>query len=318
MPITPLIAPFSDFEAASRATLAYLHQQFGFDLWMTTRTEGNDWILLQIEDHGYGITEGSVLNWQDSFCARMIQGDGPSIAPNAMGVPAYQSAPINQILEIGAYIGIPLHRSDGSLFGTLCAISTQPQPDYLVQHLPTLTLLGQFLSTVLEHDLQSLQQQNELAEMQEHAMTDSLTGISNRRAWEQRLQTEEARAKRFGSPVSVLILDIDGLKELNDEEGHSAGDDLLKRTAQILKTSVRQSDLVARIGGDEFGILAFECDRCAASHLAQKIAHQLLQENISASIGFSQRDHSLGLEHAVLRADQLMYEEKSRHHENDS
>ena len=73
--------PFTDFETATRAALSLLHQRLGFDLWMMTRTDGNDWIVLQVEDHGYKVSEGSVFRWADSFCSQMVIGRGPRIAP---------------------------------------------------------------------------------------------------------------------------------------------------------------------------------------------------------------------------------------------
>ena len=64
--------PFDDFETATRSVLKYLHKKYGFSLWMMTRTEGDDWIILQAEDHGYDVKEGSVFNWADSFCSKMV------------------------------------------------------------------------------------------------------------------------------------------------------------------------------------------------------------------------------------------------------
>ena len=72
---------FNDFEAAGQRVLAFLHQRFGFGLWMVTRTEGEDWIVLQSEDHGYGVKPGTVFRWADSFCSEMVKGNGPRIAP---------------------------------------------------------------------------------------------------------------------------------------------------------------------------------------------------------------------------------------------
>ena len=72
---------FADFESAGRAVLAFLHKRLGFDLWMVTRTEGDNWIVLQSEDHGYGVDTGTVFRWADSFCSGMVNGHGLSIPP---------------------------------------------------------------------------------------------------------------------------------------------------------------------------------------------------------------------------------------------
>lgn len=108
------IAPFSDFASAARNILSYLHHRLGFRLWMVTRTQEENWIMLQVEDHGYGVQEGDVFCWSDSFCSRMVNGEGPCIAPRVSTVPAYREAPIGKQVSIGAYIGIPIVLRDGS------------------------------------------------------------------------------------------------------------------------------------------------------------------------------------------------------------
>ena len=72
---------FKDFQDAGQAVLKYLHQHFGFNLWMITRVEDNDWIVLQSEDHGYAVQPGQVFEWANSFCCHMVAGKGPRIAP---------------------------------------------------------------------------------------------------------------------------------------------------------------------------------------------------------------------------------------------
>lgn len=87
---------FHDFESAGRAVLAFLHHRLGFGLWMVTRTEGEDWIVLQTEGQAYDVNPGQVFCWTDSFCFRMVKGDGPRIAPDSDVIPAYAAAPIGQ------------------------------------------------------------------------------------------------------------------------------------------------------------------------------------------------------------------------------
>ncbi len=66
-----------DFESAGKAVLDFLHKRYGFDLWMLTRVEGDNWIILQAEDHGYHVTPGTTLSWAESFCIEMVRGNGP-------------------------------------------------------------------------------------------------------------------------------------------------------------------------------------------------------------------------------------------------
>ena len=135
------------FRSASTEVVQYLHDRLGFGLWMVTRTEGRDWIVLAADDHGYAVQEGDVFQWADSFCSRMVVDEGPRIAPRSADVPAYAAAPIGDQVPIGAYIGVPLRTSDGKLFGTLCAIDPQPQPDHIVGELPQIEMMARLLET---------------------------------------------------------------------------------------------------------------------------------------------------------------------------
>ena len=101
-------ANFKNFEEAGQAILKFLSQRFGFKLWMITRTEGNDWIVLLSEDNGYDIKPGQVFNWADSFCSQMVLNNAPRIVPYSPDIQIYANAPINQLVTIQAYIGQPL------------------------------------------------------------------------------------------------------------------------------------------------------------------------------------------------------------------
>jgi diguanylate cyclase (GGDEF)-like protein len=100
---------------------------------------------------------------------------------------------------------------------------------------------------------------------------DPLTRLRNRRALQERLEEEFARSVRYGSPLSMLLLDLDGLKALNDQYGHRRGDDALVRVAAAIHTSSRATDMGARWGGDEFAILAPNTGREEAMQLAERI-----------------------------------------------
>jgi diguanylate cyclase (GGDEF)-like protein len=91
------------------------------------------------------------------------------------------------------------------------------------------------------------------------ATTDPLTGLANRRTAEQRLQAEAARSQRYGHPLTVVALDLNRFKQINDEYGHAAGDLVLQAFAQRLSTAIRLSDLAVRMGGDEFMLVLPEC-----------------------------------------------------------
>jgi diguanylate cyclase (GGDEF)-like protein len=107
------------------------------------------------------------------------------------------------------------------------------------------------------------------------ATTDSLTGVLNRGAFEQRLQGELARARRYARPLGVLTFDVEGLKAINDAHGHSAGDDVLRSVAGVLTQSIRDHDVCGRMGGDEYAVLVTEQDRAGTEKVLQRIAAQM-------------------------------------------
>ncbi len=304
------LIPLKDFEAASRAVLAFLHKRLGFALWMVTRTEGEDWIVLQTEDHGYEVGEGTVFRWADSFCSQMVAGRGPRVSPQSDLVPAYAAALIGRQVNIAAYVGVPLIRSDGSLFGTLCAIDPRAQPESILDDQALIELLAALLSALLVAEL-ATQNENRRAERAEaEALTDPLTGLFNRRGWDRLLDAEEDRCHRYGHPACVLVADLDGLKRVNDGDGHEAGDALIVRTGKLLQKAARSQDVVSRLGGDEFGIMGVECDRRGARALMARIRKDFDRAGVGISLGMATRDPRVGLPGAWADADQAMYADK--------
>lgn len=306
------LPPFEDFESASRAVLAYLHEHLGFGLWMMTRTQGDEWVILQAEDHGYNVHEGTIFNWADSFCSQMVLGFGPRIAPCSNEIPAYEKAPIGRQVPIGSYIGVPVHNADGSLFGTLCAIDPNSQPPSITHQLPLVELFARFLATILQSELAAVEKQRQLEHLQKEALTDELTGVFNRRGWDRALELEEERAKRYGAPLAVFVVDLDNLKGVNDHFGHAKGDDEIKRAAKAMTKTLRSNDVIARIGGDEFAILAIECAPTEAKKLKNKLKKALCKQGVEASIGWSRRGSGMNLIQAMEQADKAMYKEKAQ------
>jgi len=305
------LKPYKNFTEASQAVLEFLHERFGFALWLVTRTEQNEQIILSSEGHTYGVGSGDVLVWSESFCAQMV-GGAPHIAPNTSEVAAYVAAPVGQKFPVQAYIGIPLLRADGNLFGTLCAYDPKVQPELIREEQALVENLGRLLSTLLDYDLQAQTNARELEKVKAEAHHDGLTGLFNQTAWLHLIAAEEERATRYGHSLSVALFDLDSLKYINDTQGHSAGDKLLKHVAEVLKSSVRASDSVARIGGDEFAILLPETPKDELEAMLKRIAERLINEGLDVSIGFSVRKPKLGIEKAIEAADAAMYQDKKR------
>lgn len=306
------IGPLPDFERASKAALAFLHERLGMGLWMVTRVYGEDWIVLTSEDHGYDVAPGTVFPWTDSFCSRMVQGEGPRTAPISADVPAYRDAPIAAYTPIGAYIGVPLQAPDGELFGTLCAIDPAPQEATIADALPMVELLGDLLSGILALELRVAEAERSSERARRDAALDPLTGLANRRGWDDLLVAEEDRCRRHGHPASVVSIDLDGLKWTNDTFGHEAGDELLRTAGRAIAAALRRHDVAARIGGDEFAVLAVQADAASGTVLVDRLQRAFAASGVGASIGISARDPARGLSAAMADADIAMYEAKKR------
>ena len=177
----------------------------------------------------------------------------------------------------------------------------------------TLTRLVTFLIVVSL--LQSLRAA--FAEQQQLARTDPLTGIRNARAFMDDLGAEVRRARRHLTPLSVVYVDVDDFKSINDTLGHSGGDDVLKRIAKALDTHTREVDIVGRIGGDEFSILMPATDDAGALKVMAKLPARLAEamDDLSSPVTLSTGcvtfiDPPAGVGEILHAADELMYEAK--------
>ncbi len=161
--------------------------------------------------------------------------------------------------------------------------------------------------------------QARLAELERLADEDALAPISNRRAFLRHVGRAIGYVERYGTPGSLLYFDFNGLKAINDSCGHAAGDAALVHVAQILLANTRSSDLVGRLGGDEFGVLLARADRTTAWKKAQSLADQVAGsrfvwegESIHMSLAYGAHELSPGedTQEALAAADQAMYEQK--------
>ena len=113
------------------------------------------------------------------------------------------------------------------------------------------------------------------ARLKEFSFTDDVTGLYNRRFFATRLEDEVSRYSRFNQPLSVVMLDIDGFKALNDELGHAAGDETLRIVGHVLQTQSRNIDVICRYGGDEFAVLLVETGKDGALLYAERVRRQI-------------------------------------------
>jgi len=152
---------------------------------------------------------------------------------------------------------------------------------------------------------------------EEAAFTDHLTGLANRRRFERQLEREVGRVERFGHPFTLLMLDIDSFKKLNDSFGHDAGDDAIRRLGKVLREGTRGIDLAARIGGEEFAVLLVETTKDVGCEVAERLRASIKSleipraGHITASFGVAECPNDAQTAADILKAvDVALYEAK--------
>jgi diguanylate cyclase (GGDEF)-like protein len=169
-------------------------------------------------------------------------------------------------------------------------------------------LLGQFAELAAA----ALRNASEHAELALAARTDGLTGCLNRAALQDTLRRELERCRRSGQVLSLAIVDLDDFKQVNEEHGHLAGDELLRRVGAALRESVRSYDVVARYGGDEFAIIAIDADESIAVEVAARALEEIGRAGIGATAGVAELRAGDSPTMLIARADHALLHGKQQ------
>ncbi|MFP5377192.1 MAG: diguanylate cyclase [Acidimicrobiia bacterium] len=243
--------------------------------------------------------------------------DGDELVAVAAAGPGEHPAPGERVHpDANASVVVPI-AADGVTYGALLGSGVDAAAaQATLAHLRT---LGDLLGAVAVAEYEAWAQADraeeaarKVREVEVEALTDPLTGLSNRRGWDRALAAEERRRRRYGGSASVIVVDLDELKEINDTQGHLSGDLLLKLVARVIRETSRDSDFLARTGGDEFAVLALDCDEPQMHVLVARLRDALEREGAKASVGGASRRPSAGMAEAWAEADGMMFAEKTR------
>ncbi|CDP50665.1 hypothetical protein [Devosia sp. DBB001] len=240
-----------------------------------------------------------------TFCRYTLQLAQPVIVPDATLDPRFADNPhVTGEPYIRFYAGAPIMTATGQIIGTICAIDKRLRP------------FGERETAILGHLAAIVMRELEL---RQEASTDLLTGAGSRRAFKEEAGKFLALATRHRAPLSCIALDVDHFKRVNDTYGHAAGDQVLAGIAQAMRSELRQSDFVGRMGGEEFAVLLPQTELATAAQVAEKLRHVVKglrfsgsnpPIQVSASFGVAALSPGDDIVSLLNRADQALYEAK--------
>jgi diguanylate cyclase (GGDEF)-like protein len=242
-----------------------------------------------------------------TFCALTIRSSGPLIVPDALADPRFRESPhVVGYPHVRFYAGMPLTTHDGYNIGTVCAIGHEPRA-FSEREADILSDLARVTMDELE--------------LRQLAVTDNLTGLMSRGAFREEAENTIALALRHKHHLSMVAIDLDHFKSINDQHGHGAGDIVLRGVAQACMETQRQTDHLGRLGGEEFAVLLPHTDRAGAMEAAEKLrlAIQKLSFDagakkigVTASFGIASLDlETRDFDTLLAHADAALYEAKA-------
>lgn len=240
--------------------------------------------------HGLQVEEVERVS---GLCATTITQTEPYVLTDASLDPVASSHPlVSSPFGLRFYAGMPLTTRDNQNIGTLCVFDTKPR-QVMPQELDALRTLAALVMDQLELRLYA-RRITELNEQLQHAhkelsvgaYIDNLTGLANRSTVMGELDRAVLKSRREHEPVSVMMLDIDNFKQINDTYGHGTGDQVLREVARRMTEHIRGSDMLGRIGGEEFLLVMYPCTESRALEIGERLIDVVSHKPISFASKF--------------------------------
>jgi diguanylate cyclase (GGDEF)-like protein len=219
--------------------------------WMALRTSDVSYYLLGFTVAIY--VSGCVPVARPRWTVRLVAVSWLALLISGLTTPV--PLPLGKLVSVGVYLGT----------ASLVAVAA---------HIRRFALLDQELSTQVRLEQEQQRTRGLLTQLERLSHEDPLTGLANRRRWDAELSVVCAAGRESGEPVSLVLVDLDHFKRINDRHGHAAGDEALKAVADLLRSRLRAGELAARLGGDEIGILLPGTDRARADGLAEQLRRE--------------------------------------------
>jgi len=285
---------------------------FGLEIAIISRITGNKYTVENCVDFHENLEASTTFDLLGTYCIHTLT-ENKTVGFHFVSNSEIRDHPCYQNFKLESYIGTPI-RLNESIYGTINFSSTLPvepfcKDDYILMELLSDTFSYLLYKKTSEEEMESL------------AKTDELTGLPNRRATLERLNELIEQSNRFGYNLSVLSIDIDLFKQINDKWGHAIGDKALVHFAQIASGLGRKTDFCGRMGGEEFIFVLSGANLMDCQEFGDKLRHNLTAEpfyldtgesiTVSISAGVAMLMNHEPIEELLARADDAMYKAKS-------
>lgn len=263
------------FDEVCVDAMSSLYERLPFGLWMVTRADGADWIVLKSRDRDYGVQDGDVFVWMESFCSRMVNDEGPRFAPESDKVLAYAQALIGRKVPIQAYMGFPLRRANGNLIGTLCAISPTTVPENWGDQESFVAEIASNLERAYELDydqeVDKIEQKDSPAE-QADAMK-VLFGLD----WNTLSEYVDEEAKERERTDSVIQIKVD------------AGNRSEEEFTKALRTLIGHGNYLIYRGNDIYTVILVNCNGPKLEAHVESVRKCLAELMVKHNLGYAVR-----------------------------
>ncbi len=312
--------PETKYNFTCRHILEFLRSELAMDGFVLYHKEMDTGFVEFISGNFPGVKEG-MDNESLSTISNAVAGGHFAPIVSDVTQTAYQELQVFQNFNPTSIVALPITSSNALTSTLLCGISTSKPDNDLINRQALLEFCAHQVANAISDLSSNLNTINEIESLTEQAFRDSMTGLLNRNGWEAAVEATMRNGFGDNRSVSVFVVDVDGLKQLNDTQGHAAGDEAIRKVAIVLQQFFAPQGIapfaddepfVARTGGDEFIGLQFGCDDEEAQMLIASINKALSTTGIAVSIGAACCRSIRKLPKAILNADEVMYEQKKK------
>jgi diguanylate cyclase (GGDEF)-like protein/PAS domain S-box-containing protein len=300
-----------DHDAKLVATLELGVRHFGLDLAILSSIKGEEYRVEHCRDPAGALSPGATFDLGSTYCVHALNAGGP-VGFHHAGESEIRTHPCYRDFGLEAYVGCPI-LVNGTLRGTLNFSSAQACSPFSRDDL----VFMQLLADTVGYEIHQNAMRNQLSLL---ARTDELTGLANRRAVMESLRWQMSHSLRSDLPLTVMSLDLDHFKAINDTWGHGAGDHVLRGFSELLGSVTREVDLCGRLGGEEFIVVLPDTDTSGGCVVGDRLRRRLAETpmpvsesesiNVTVSAGLTSLQPGDTLESILQRVDHALYQAK--------